>query len=75
MDTNERWREKYYDKVAELNIAESRASQFESTISETMKERDRLRDALKDIMEHAKEPFLGPKWAYYIREVAEEALK
>ncbi len=42
--SDERWKEKYYDKIAELNIAESRASQFESTLTETMKERDELKD-------------------------------
>ncbi len=68
MDMNDRWREKYYDKVEELNVSEVHNNAMAAEIL-------KLRAALKDIMDHAKEPYLGPKWAFYIREVAEEALK
>lgn len=72
---DERWREKYYDKVDELNAIEKVYRMNRDAIEDLKQENERLRVALKDVMAHAKEPFLGPKWASYIYEVAEDALK
>ena len=43
MDTNDRWREKYYDKVEELNVSEVHNNAMVAEIQ-------KLRSALREIM-------------------------
>lgn len=65
--------------MSKINDNKHKGSSFSDHMAETIEEQaeliERLRSALQDIIRHSQEPFLGPKWAYYIREVAEEALK
>lgn len=70
--TTDRWREKYYDKVEELNRIESAVTGGMAIALERIK---RLEAGMKEIKKYSADPFNGDKWRNYINELATEVLK